>query len=38
LGYEGDFPGVSTQSQSAYYLNICPNPIVFFHELGLQFT
>ncbi len=38
LGYEGDFPGVATKNQSAYYLNICPNPAIFFHELGLQFT
>ncbi len=34
LGYKGDFPGVSTEEQAPYYMNICPNPAVFFHELG----
>jgi peptidoglycan LD-endopeptidase LytH len=37
LGLEGDFPGVATESDSGYYMGICPNPFVFFHETGLEF-
>ncbi len=37
LGFEGDFPGVATPSDSGYYMGICPNPLVFFHETGLEF-
>jgi len=35
LGKEGDFPGVATQSESAYYLELCPNPAVFFETTGI---
>jgi peptidoglycan LD-endopeptidase LytH len=35
LGYEGDFPGVSTEEQAPYYINICPNPAVFFESTGI---
>jgi murein DD-endopeptidase MepM/ murein hydrolase activator NlpD len=35
LGYEGDFPGVSTENEAPYYMNICPNPAVFFDISGV---
>jgi peptidoglycan LD-endopeptidase LytH len=37
MGYEGDFPGVATEDDASYYMGICPNPFVFFHETGLTF-
>ncbi|MFZ4544095.1 MAG: peptidoglycan DD-metalloendopeptidase family protein [Saprospiraceae bacterium] len=35
LGMDGDFPGVATELESAYYMDICPNPAVFFEETGV---
>ncbi len=35
LGFEGDFPGVSTEVEAPYYMDICPNPAVFFEITGL---
>lgn len=30
LGHEGDFPGVATETEAAFYLKNSPNPAVFF--------
>ncbi len=35
LGKEGDFPGVSTESEAPYYMTICPNPAIFFEVSGV---
>lgn len=32
-GWQGDYPGVATQSDARYLLENCPDPIVFFPEL-----
>lgn len=28
-GRDGDFPGVATQAEASYFLNICPDPLLF---------
>ncbi|MBK7872503.1 MAG: peptidoglycan DD-metalloendopeptidase family protein [Saprospiraceae bacterium] len=28
-GREGDFPGVATQAEASYFLNLCPDPLLF---------
>lgn len=35
LDNEGDFKGVSCESDMAYYSGLCPNPAVFFEVAGL---
>jgi hypothetical protein len=32
LGWKGDYPGVATEREAAYYMSICPDPIFFVEK------